>query len=102
MRLGKVFSVLMFGIFFLVDSAWAAEEAAAGSSDWSAAAGGLGIAMAAFGGAMGQSRAVSAALEGIGRNPGAAGQMFVPMLLGLAFMESLVIFSFVIAYNLTK
>ena len=47
---------------------------------------GLGIAIAAFGGAMGQARAISAALDAIGRNPGAAGQMFFPWLLALVFI----------------
>ncbi|MCB0322176.1 MAG: ATP synthase F0 subunit C, partial [Bdellovibrionales bacterium] len=61
---------------------------------------GLGIAIAAFGGAMGQGRAISAALEAIGRNPGAAGQMFLPWLLALVLIESLVIYAFVIALKL--
>lgn len=61
---------------------------------------GLGIAIAAFGGAMGQGKAISAALESIGRNPGAAGQLFLPWLLALVLIESLVIYAFVIALKL--
>lgn len=57
----------------------------------------LAIGLAAFGGGGGQGRAVASALEGICRNPNAKDQVFVPMLIGLAFIESLVIFSFVIA-----
>lgn len=78
------------------------EAAAAGHvvGDWVALAAGLAIAIAAFGGAMGQGRAVSAALESIGRNPAAAGKLFVPMLLGLALIESLVVLAFVIAIQL--
>lgn len=56
----------------------------------------FGIGLAAFGGAFGQSRAASAALEGISRNPNAADKVFVPMLLGLAFIESLVLFTWVL------
>ena len=59
---------------------------------------GLGIAIAAFGGAMGQGRATAAALEGIARNPGAAGKLFTPLILGLALIESLVIYALVIAF----
>ena len=33
-----------------------------------------------------------------GRNPQAAGSLLTPMVLGLAFTESLVLFGFVIAY----
>ena len=57
----------------------------------------LAIGLAAMGGGMGQGRAVAAALEGICRNPNASGKVLVPMLLGLSFIESLVIFALVIA-----
>ena len=59
---------------------------------------GLAIAIAAFGGALGQGRAAAAALEGIARNPGAADKLFTPMILGLALIESLVIYALVIAF----
>ncbi|MFT7621394.1 MAG: F-type H+-transporting ATPase subunit c [Myxococcota bacterium] len=62
---------------------------------------GLGMALAAFGGAMGQGRAAAAALEGIARNPGASGKLFTPMILGLALIESLVIYSLVISLILS-
>lgn len=58
----------------------------------------LAIGLAALGGGLGQGRAVAAALEGICRNPGSADKVFTPMLLGLAFIESLVIFALVIAF----
>ncbi len=60
-------------------------------------AAGLTIAIAAFGGALGQGKAAVAALEGIARNPAASGKLFTPMILGLALIESLVIYAFVIA-----
>lgn len=58
---------------------------------------GLGLGLAAFGGGLGQGRTAAAALEGIARNPGAADKMFVPMIIGLALIESLVIYTFLIA-----
>ena len=60
----------------------------------------IAIGLAALGGGLGQGRAVAAALEGICRNPNAAGKVLVPMLLGLAFVESLVIFALIIAFTL--
>ena len=57
-------------------------------------AAGFGVAIAAFGGAFGQGRIVSSACEGIARNPGAAKSIFTPMLLSLAFVETLVLFTF--------
>lgn len=60
----------------------------------------LAIGLAALGGGLGQGRAAAAALEGICRNPTSARDVFTPMLLGLAFIESLVIFALVIAFML--
>ena len=65
-------------------------------------AAGIGIAIAALGGALGQGRAAAAALDGIARNPNASDKMFTPMILGLALIESLVIYSLLISYLLTS
>lgn len=56
----------------------------------------LGISAAA--GAIGQSRAIAAACEGIARNPGAAGAIRLAMIIGLALIESLVIYALIIAF----
>ena len=58
------------------------------------------ISIAAFGGALGQGKAAAAALEGIARNPGAQNKIFTPMILGLALIESLVIYALIIAFLL--
>jgi F-type H+-transporting ATPase subunit c len=60
----------------------------------------LAIAIAASFGALGQAKAAAAALEGIGRNPGAAGKVQTPMIIALALIESLVIYALVIAFLL--
>jgi F-type H+-transporting ATPase subunit c len=65
-----------------------------------ALAAGLGIGIAALGGGIGQGRATAAALEGIARNPGAAGQVRGSMILGLALIESLVIYALIISFLL--
>jgi len=67
------------------------------SFGWVALAAGLAIGLAALGGSIGQGRAAGSALEGIARNPGAAGQIRGPMILGLALIESLVIYARIIA-----
>ena len=77
-----------------------ATEAASVFNDrdkWIAITAGFGIAIAAFGGAMGQGKTASTALDGIARNPGAAPKLFTPMILGLALIESLVIYSLIIS-----
>ncbi len=80
-----------------------AQESASNKFDtngWLAAAAGFAIGIAALGGTMGQGRAAAAALEGISRNPGAAARIQTPMILGLALIESLVLFALVIAFLL--
>src|SRR6516164_2626409 len=80
-----------------------AQEAGANKFDsnkWVAAAAGFAIGIAALGGTTGQGRAAAAALEGISRNPGAAARIQTPMILGLALIESLVLFAFLIAFFL--
>lgn len=38
------------------------------------------------------------AMEAIGRNPEAAGKLFTPMLLGMAFAEAIAIYSLILAF----
>jgi F-type H+-transporting ATPase subunit c len=92
----------LVAVLVMVDPAFAADAAAeAGSGAGLKAIGaGLAIALAAALGAYSQGRIASTALESIGRNPGAAGQIQLPYILGLVFVETLVIFSFVIAMKL--
>ena len=81
--------------------AFAADAAtSAGIDGYSAIAAGLCIGIAALAGAFSQGKAVCSALDGIARNPGASGQMFVPMILGLVLIESLVIYALVISMKL--
>jgi F-type H+-transporting ATPase subunit c len=61
---------------------------------------GIAIGVAAMGGGIGQGLAVSSALEGIARNPSASDKIFTPMIIGLALIESLVIYGLVIAFIL--
>jgi F-type H+-transporting ATPase subunit c len=84
-------------------AALAQDEAAAGAAanQWDGLlAAGLCIAIAAFGGALGQGMAAASALNGIARNPAASGKLFVPMILGLALVESLVIYALVISLQI--
>jgi len=55
---------------------------------------GLAIGLAAFGTGIGQGLGLSRACEGIARNPGASGKITTTMIIGLAFIESLCIYAF--------
>lgn len=100
---GKTFAVL--GVFalgalqiaFAEDQAGAA-EAGMGIIGYLAIGSGLGLGIAALGGALGQGRMVASAMDGISRNPKAAGDMFVPMILGLAFIEALSIYALIFPF----
>ncbi len=94
-------AVLMSPLFAM------AQEAAAGAAAGSplragliAIAANIGIGIAAFGSALGQGRMAAAAMESIGRNPNSAGQIFTPMIIGLAFIEALTLYALVIAFFL--
>lgn len=59
---------------------------------------GLMLGLAAFGATMGQGRVGASAMEGLARNPQARTSMFVPMILGLVFIESLFMVTLVFAF----
>ena len=61
---------------------------------------GFTIGLAALGGTFAQGKAISSGLDSIGRNPSSRGDIFIPMLIGLAFVESLVVLAFVISIQL--
>ena len=97
-------AAIAFMAAFLVPLAAFAEEAGgkmgANKYDvktWAAAGAGMAIGLGVLGGGLGQGRAAAAALEGISRNPGAAPRIQTPMILGLALIESLVIYALIIA-----
>lgn len=101
-HLGKVLFVVV-AASLMTSTGFAQEAAAAASSglgDKGLAALGafLGLGIAALGGALGQSKVAAAALEGIARNPQASDKIFTPLILALAFIESLVIYALVIAF----
>jgi len=86
------------GVALLAPAAFAqgGEAAAAGGGKGIAAiAVAIGMGVAAFGCGLGQGRIASAACEGMARNPGAAGPIRAAMILGLVFVETLVLFTLV-------
>ena len=55
----------------------------------------IAVALAAFGGTRGQSNIAAAAMNGIARNPSAKDAIQTPLILSLALIESLVIFTLI-------
>jgi F-type H+-transporting ATPase subunit c len=104
MRYQKIGLLVVLALAFLALPALAQEAggvaAATPARNWGAGALGaaflLGVAAAA--GAVAQGRATSAAAEGMSRNPGAAGPIRTMTIIGLALIESLVLYALLIAF----
>lgn len=96
----------MWVVGFLMSSANVfAEEAAhgaAGGALWSTPlAVGFGIALAVIAASTAQGKIAAAFMEGVSRNPGAQKSMFVPLILSLVFVETLVLFTFLVVNGIT-
>ncbi len=93
-------NVIMFVVLMLTAvSAFAQEPAAAGAGvRWGVVSAAFVLGIAAAAGAIGQARAIAASVEGIARNPSAAPAIRLAMIIGLALIESLVIYALVIAF----
>jgi F-type H+-transporting ATPase subunit c len=108
----KKFSKVLLGLFFVLamagvalaaeaapEAAAAAGKAANGSVNFfafSALAAALGVGIAALGCGIGQGIATGKAVEGVARQPEAAGKIQGMLILGLAIIESLTIYALVI------
>ncbi|MCB9742345.1 MAG: ATP synthase F0 subunit C [Alphaproteobacteria bacterium] len=83
---------------FLVSSpAFAQSGGMETGAGWGLSAG-IAMGLAAMGCGLGQGRATASAVEGIARNPQASGNIQTPMIIGLVFMETLVLFTFGFLY----
>lgn len=85
---------------FAQEAAPAAVAAVPADRGLVAIAAAIAICVSVFAGAMAQGKTASTALDGIARNPAASGKLLIPMILGLALIESLVIYALIIALRL--
>ena len=97
----NLFNILTVAVALMMvsNSAYAAGEITDGAG-WVGVGAALAIGLAALGGGLGQGKAAAAALEGIARNPKAKPEIMTPMIIGLALIESLVIYGLVIGFFL--
>ena len=85
--------VMLVVVTLFAPAAFAQDQAGASSKALSGIAVGFGMAIAAVGCGLAQGRIASAACEGMARNPGAAGAIRAAVILGLVFVETLVLFT---------
>jgi F-type H+-transporting ATPase subunit c len=97
--------LLVFGLIVVASAAFASEAAAtAAGSDAAkmsfyasvALASAIGIGIAALGTGIGMGMGIGRAVEGIARNPEASGKIMTTMIVGLALIESLAIYTLVV------
>src|SRR4051794_206757 len=92
-----MYVIITLALLVAASPAYAQGGAApAAPQNWSFAAIGLGLAVALA--AFGQSKVASAACEGMARNPAARPGIQLALILGLAFIESLVLFIWVMIF----
>jgi F-type H+-transporting ATPase subunit c len=80
----------------LATPAFAQSAVAAPANQWIPLAAALGMALAAGLCGIGQGKATASSAEALARNPGARPGIFLFLILGLAFIESLALFTFLI------
>jgi F-type H+-transporting ATPase subunit c len=90
--------LVMLALLILASPMFAQGGAAAAESNhhWIWIASGFSMAIASGLCGLAQAKAVAAACEGMGRNPGAAGSIRFALILGLALIESLALYTLVI------
>ncbi|MBS1850627.1 MAG: ATP synthase F0 subunit C [Acidobacteria bacterium] len=101
MRKFTMLLIVMLACLVLTVPAFAqgAEPAhAASGPNWVAITSGFAMALAVALAALGQSRVAASACEGLARNPAARPGIQLALILGLAFIESLVLFTLVIIF----
>jgi F-type H+-transporting ATPase subunit c len=76
--------------------------AASGNGGWIGLGVSFAIAIAALGAALSQGKIAAAFMEGVSRNPGAVDAMRTPLILSLVFVETLVLFTVLIAFSLIR
>ena len=91
-------SLMAVAMFATPAFAQGGEAAAAASTNWVAITSGFAMAFAVALAALGQGRVASAACEGMARNPAARPGIQLALILGLAFIESLVLFTLLIIF----
>ena len=92
------YTFMAMAAMLLATPAFAQGAAEPVSHWWVSIGGGIGMALAAGLCGIGQGKATASAAEALARNPGARPGIFTFLILGLAFIESLALFTFVIIF----
>jgi len=101
LQISKYFFMTMSALFLAVP-AFAADAAEKAANPYAALAVGIGMGIAAGLCGLGQGRATASAAEALARNPGARPGIQLFLFIGLAFIESLTLFTFALLFVRTS
>jgi F-type H+-transporting ATPase subunit c len=93
----KVFLILL-ALFAVASPMMAQEQRVAAATNWVAITSGFAMAIASAVCGLAQAKAVAACAEGMARNPGASAAIRFALILGLALIESLALYTLVIVF----
>ena len=102
MRRTLSFMFLALGVMFLASPVYAQGAGAASATNWVAITAGFAMAIASAICGLGQAKATAAACEGLARNPAARAGIQLALILGLALIESLALYTLVIIFAKVK
>jgi F-type H+-transporting ATPase subunit c len=95
--------LVMLALMFAASSMLCAQTpAGAATTDWKPITAGFAMAIASSLCGLAQGKAIASAVEGMARNPGAAKAIQLAMLIGLAFVESLALYTLLIVFLFEK
>lgn len=109
MRRLMMFVIAVFAVCLLAPVMFAAQGTvpatgthAAGGVDWVVLTAGFAMAIASFGGALGQGKATASACEALARNPGAEAAIRFALIFGLVLIESMALYTFAMMFIRVK
>ena len=88
---------ILFVMVAFASFAFASEDGKTMIEAYSVLAAGVGLGLAALGGAVGMGSTAAATIAGTARNPGMGGKLMTTMFIALAMIEAQVIYTLVIA-----
>ena len=94
--------LLILAALLIVSSPLCAQTTPAANYHWVPISAAFGMAIASSLCGLAQGKAIAAAVEGMARNPGAAKAIQLAMLIGLAFIESLALYTLLIVFVFAK
>jgi F-type H+-transporting ATPase subunit c len=94
----SLFLLVILVVLLVASPVFAQGPGGGAAADWKTITAGFAMAIASSMCAMAQGRAISAACEGMARNPGAAPAIRFALLLGLVLIESLALYTLLIIF----